>query len=60
MNYNPKIDTKQYIDFIDTTLKTDGIKVADAANKIALKEKIITTDQYSAAARLIVKAYLAQ
>lgn len=49
-----------YLDFITKTLETDGIKVADTANKIALERKEITTEQYSKAARLIVKAYLAQ
>ena len=54
------IDTKTYLDFIRTALETDGIQVADKANKIALDEKRITTAQYSAAARIIVKAYIAQ
>ena len=54
------MDTKTYLDFIENTLKTDGLKVADTANKLALEAKRITTDQYSAAARILVKAYLAQ
>lgn len=52
--------TKTYIDFIKNTLKTDGIEVADKANKLALEQKAITTEQYSKAAKLIVKAYLAK
>lgn len=56
----PKLDTNQYLDFIKNTITTEGYKVADSANKIALKAKRITTDQYSAAARLIAKAYLEQ
>lgn len=54
------LDTKQYLDFIKTTLKTEGIQVADTANKLALEMKQITTEQYSAAARILVKAYLEQ
>ena len=54
------MNTKLYLDFITKTLETEGIEVADAANKIALDKKEITTEQYSKAARLIVKAYLAQ
>lgn len=54
------MDTNIYLGFIQKTLKTDGIKVADTANKLALKEKRITTDQYSAAARILVKEYLEQ
>ncbi len=53
------LNTKQYLDFIKTTVKNEGIKVADTANKIALEMKEITTEQYSAAARIIVAAYLA-
>lgn len=50
--------TKIYLDFIKNTLKTEGIQVADKANKIALEAKQITVEQYSKAARLIVKAML--
>lgn len=53
------LETKMYLEFIEKTLKEEGIKVADAANKIALEKKEISTEQYSQAARLIVKAYLA-
>lgn len=54
------METKLYIDFIKKTLKTEGIKVADIANKKALEMKEITTSQYNEAAQEIVKAYLAQ
>ena len=54
------LDTDQYLDFIRTTLKNEGIQVADTANKLALEMKRITTEQYSAAARILVQAYLAQ
>lgn len=54
------MNTELYLEFIAKTLETDGIKVADTANKIALEKKEVTVDQYSKAARLIVKAYLAQ
>lgn len=54
------MSTKLYIDFITNTLKTDGIAVADKANKIALEMKQITIDQYLKAASLIVEAYLAE
>lgn len=52
------LNTKEYLTFIKTTLATEGYKVADTANKLALEAKAITTDQYSKAAQLIVEAYL--
>lgn len=52
------LNTKQYLDFINNTIATEGYKVADNANKIALEMKKITTEQYSQAARLIVAAVL--
>ena len=52
------LDTNQYIDFIKTTIETEGYKVADTANKMALEMKRISTEQYSKAARLIAKAFL--
>lgn len=55
-----KLNTTQYIDFIKTTIDTEGYKTADIANKMALEAKAITIAQYSEAARLIVAAYLAQ
>lgn len=51
--------TNQYIAFIEETIKTEGWKVADKANKLALEMKQISTEQYSKAARLIAKALLA-
>ena len=53
------MSTTMYLNFIKTTVANEGIKVADIANKKALEMKEITTEQYSAAARIIVKAYLA-
>ena len=53
-----KLDTNQYIDFIKTTIETEGYKGADTANKMALEMKQISTKQYSKAARLIAKAFL--
>lgn len=55
-----KMETKMYLDFIKEALKTDGIDVADIANKKALELKRITVDQYCQAARLIAKAFMAQ
>ena len=52
------MDTKQYLDFIANTIATEGYKIADTANKLALEMKRITTEQYSEAARLIVAAVL--
>ena len=52
------LDTNQYIDFIKNTIATEGHKVADTANKMALEMKRISTEQYSAAARLIADAFL--
>lgn len=53
------INTKTYISFIKNTIKTDGYKVADAANKIALRDNAISVETYGEAAKLIAKAYLA-
>ena len=50
--------TKLYLDFIEKTLKSDGIKVADIANKKALEMRKITQEQYIKAAHIIVKEYL--
>lgn len=54
------LDTNQYIDFIKNTIATEGYKVADTSNKMALEMKRISTEQYSAAARLIANAFLMQ
>lgn len=51
--------TKLYVDFIKNTIETEGYKVADHANKIALEYKQITVEQYCKAASLIAKAFLA-
>jgi hypothetical protein len=55
-----KLNTTQYIDFINNTIATEGYKVADTANKLALEAEAITTAQYSKAAQLIAAAFLAQ
>jgi hypothetical protein len=55
-----KLNTTQYINFIKTTIATEGYKVADTANKLALESKAITIAQYSKAAQLIASAFLAQ
>ena len=52
------ITTDLYLTYIRKALE-DSIETADIMNKMALESKAITTDQYSAAARLIVEAYLA-
>lgn len=52
------MNSTQYIEFIKNTIKTEGYKVADKANKIALESKQITAEQYSKAAQLVVKAFL--
>lgn len=57
---NTIITDEMYNEFIKKAIETEGWKVADTANKMALKTKAITLDQYRAAAQLIVKAYLAQ
>lgn len=54
------METKIYIDFIKKTIKDEGYKVADIANKKALEMKKITIEQYGSAARLIAKAFLEQ
>lgn len=55
---NMIITDEMYNEFIKNTIETDGYKVADTANKLALERKAITTEQYSKAARLIVAALL--
>lgn len=54
------MNTNLYLEFIRNTVQTEGIQIADTANKLALEMKRITIDQYSAAARILVAAYLAQ
>lgn len=53
------MNTTQYIALIKETINAEGWKVADKANKLALEMKQITTEQYSKAANLIAKAFLA-
>ena len=53
-----KITTETYLTFIRNAIKTEGIHTTDIANKMALEMKTITIDQYSAAARILVDAYL--
>ena len=53
-----KISDGLYLDFIAKAIKSDGYQIADAANKLALESKQITTDQYLKAARIIVDAFL--
>lgn len=55
---NTIISDEMYAEFIKKTIATEGYKVADTANKLALEMKAITTEQYSMAARLIVAAVL--
>lgn len=52
------ITNEMYIEFIKKTIETEGWKVADTANKLALESKKITISQYSTAAQLIAKAFL--
>jgi hypothetical protein len=53
------ITDEMYLDFIKNAIKTEGWKVADTANKLALESETISLDQYRAAAKIIVDAYLA-
>lgn len=55
---NTIITNEMYTEFIKNTIATEGYKVADTANKMALEMKKITTEQYSMAASLIVAALL--
>jgi ribosome-binding protein aMBF1 (putative translation factor) len=57
---NTIITNEMYMDFIRNAIETEGWKVADTANKMALESKKITLDQYRAAAQIIVEAFLAQ
>lgn len=52
------MNTNLYLDFIKNTISAEGYKIADTANKLALQAKEITTEQYSAAARLIADNFL--
>ena len=52
------ITDRMYTDFIRSAINTDGYRVADAANKLALESKQISTDQYLQAARIIARAFL--
>lgn len=54
------LTTKEYLAFIKTAITTEGWKVTDTANKLALEINAITLDQYREAAQLIVEAYLAR
>ena len=54
---NTIITNEMYTEFIKNAIETEGYKVADTANKIALEQKTITVEQYSMAAKLIVEAY---
>ena len=54
------LNTNQHIEFIKNTIRTEDIKIADTANKLALELKAITLDQYLQAARILVDAYIAQ
>ena len=49
-----------HISYISRICKEEGIQIADTVNKMALEAKRISTDTYLAAARILVKAYLAQ
>lgn len=53
------MNTTQYIAFIVKTINAEGWKAADKANKLAFEMKQITIEQYSKAANLIAKAFLA-
>lgn len=50
----------EYINFIRSVIKKEGVKLTDKANKMALQTRWIDTECYSKAARIIAKAYLAQ
>ena len=39
------MEDKMYLEFIEKAIKSDGYKVADAANKIALEKGDITVAQ---------------
>lgn len=54
------ITDEMYLDFIKNAIKTEGWKVADTANKLALESEKISLAQYRAAAKIIVDAYLAR
>ena len=51
---------KEYLEAIKQMIKLEGIEATNAANHEALKRGLINQDTFSAAARIIVKAYLEQ
>ncbi|MCQ2388002.1 MAG: hypothetical protein MJ066_06145 [Clostridia bacterium] len=52
------MNTDFYMSFIEKTLKTEGMNVADKANKMALEKKEISQEQYIKAARIIAAEIL--
>lgn len=58
MKKNVIITNEMYINFIKNAIETEGWKVADTANKMALESSEITQAQYSVAAQMVVKAFL--
>lgn len=54
------ITNEMYTEFIENAIATEGWKVADTANKLALESGKISQAQYSIASKLIVNAFLAQ
>ena len=52
------ITDRMYTDFIRSAIHTDGYRVAEAANKLALESHQITLEQYRIAARIIADAFL--
>lgn len=51
---------KEYIKAIREMIKLEGIEATNTANHEALKRGIIDQDTFSAAARVIAKAFLEQ
>ena len=54
------IPTEIYLEHVRIALAEGGVPVADTFNKMSLETGVITIEQYLAAARILVDAYLAQ
>lgn len=60
MKKTDMIPTDIYLEHIRIALAEGGIPVADTFNKMSLEAGAVTIEQYLAAARILVDAFLAQ
>ena len=53
-----KQNVKEYVDAVKMMIETEGFEAANIANHKALETKMITLEQFQAAARILAKAIL--